>query len=148
MGTQSNTFYNYTVFGNSEGEQEMSKKVFNTKLAGTTNAPYSQAVIKDDLVFISGQVAIDPETNKLISGGLEQEVEQALTNLKVILKELGSSIENVLKVTVFLTDMNEFQKFNAIYQEFFDHDQPARSCIEVAKLPLEAKVEIEAIAHL
>lgn len=126
----------------------MSKRVFNTELAGTTNAPYSQAVIKDDLVFISGQVAIDPETNKLISGSLEQEVEQALTNLKVILEGLGSSMEKVLKITVFLTDMNEFQRFNAIYEKFFDHDPPARSCIEVANLPLGAKVEIEAIAYL
>ncbi|UCG68094.1 MAG: RidA family protein [Thermoplasmata archaeon] len=126
----------------------MSKRVFKTESAGAAAGPYSQAVIKDDLIFISGQVAMDPKTNKLISGNLEQEVEQALANLRVILEEIGSSLEKVLKITVFLTDINEFSRFNAVYKKYFDSNQPARSCVEVAHLPLGAKVEIEAIAHL
>ena len=84
----------------------------------------------------------------MISGTIEQETELALSNIRSIINEAGSSLEKVLKVTVFLTDMKEFHKFNSVYKQFFASDPPARSCVEVKCLPFDAKVEIEAIAHL
>lgn len=126
----------------------MSKRVFNTEKGPATGAPYSQAVIYDNLIFVSGQVALDLETNKMATGGVEQEVRQALNNLEMILKEMGSSLEKVLKVSVFLNDIKEFEKVNAVYKRFFKEEPPARSCVGVKSLPFGAKVEIEAIAHL
>jgi 2-iminobutanoate/2-iminopropanoate deaminase len=122
--------------------------VFKSKTLPSTKAPYSQAIIHDNLLFISGQIAFDPKKNGVIFGTLEEETQQTLDNLKNILIEAGSSLENVLKVTVFLTDMKKFHKFNSVYKNFFVNDPPARSCVEVAHLPFDAKVEIEAIAHL
>lgn len=126
----------------------MNKRIFNSKNVAQTKAPYSQAVIFDNLIFISGQVAMDPNTKVLISGNLETEVDQVMANLRSLLEEMGSSLEKVLKVTVFLTDMNKFLKFNETYKKYFPKEPPARSCVEVANLPFGANLEIEAIAHL
>ncbi len=126
----------------------MAKKVFQSKTMPSTKAPYSQAIIYDKLLFVSGQIAFDPGKNGVISGTIEQETELALSNIRSIINEAGSSLEKVLKVTVFLTDMKEFHKFNSVYKQFFARDPPARSCVEVKCLPFDAKVEIEAIAHL
>lgn len=126
----------------------MTKKIFNSKTVAQTNAPYSQATIMDNLIFISGQVAMDPDTGSLISGSIEKEVAQVMENLKSLLEEMGSSLEKVLKVTVFLTDMNKFQSFNETYKRYFPNEPPARSCVEVSKIPFGASLEIEAIAHL
>lgn len=126
----------------------MAKKVFQSKTLPSTKAPYSQAIIYEPLLFVSGQVAFDPEKKDVISGTIEDETELTLTNLKTILDEAGSSLEKVLKVTIFLTDMDEFQRFNAVYKQFFSEKPPARSCVEVKSLPFGAKVEVEAIAHL
>jgi 2-iminobutanoate/2-iminopropanoate deaminase len=126
----------------------MNKKIFNSKNVAQTKAPYSQAVIMDNLIFISGQVAMDPNTKELITESLEQEVDQVMSNLKSLLEEMDSSLEKVLKVTVFLTDMNKFLSFNEVYKKYFPNEPPARSCVEVRNLPFGANLEIEAIAHL
>ena len=126
----------------------MPKKVFQSKTLPSTKAPYSQAIIYEQLLFVSGQVAYDPEKKSVIEGTIEEETELALTNLKTILEEAGSSPKNVLKVTVFLTDIKEFNRFNEVYRQFFSHEPPARSCVEVKSLPFGAKMEIEAIAHI
>ncbi len=126
----------------------MPKKVFQSKILPSTKAPYSQAIIYESFLFVSGQVAFDPEKKSVIKGSIEEETELSLRNLKTIIEEAGSSLEKVLKVTVFLTDMEEFQRFNEVYKKFFGEDPPARSCVEVKSLPFGAKVEIEAIAHL
>ena len=126
----------------------MEKKIFQSKKLPSTKAPYSQAIIYEPFIFVSGQVAFDPEKKSVVKGTIEDETELALNNLKTILEEAGSSLEKVLKVTVFLTDMEEFQRFNEIYKKFFCEEPPARSCVEVKSLPFNAKVEIEAIAYL
>jgi len=126
----------------------MKKRVFNTNKSPATKAPYSQAVIFDNMIFISGQVAINPKTKKMVKGGIEKEVEQALSNLKAILEEMGSSLSKVLKVSVFLTDIRQFDKVNTVYKKFFPFDPPARCCMGVSALPFGANVEIEAQAHL
>ena len=124
------------------------KKVFHTEKAAVTGGPYAQAIIHDGLIYTAGQGAIDPETNQLKLGSVEEEAELALQNLKIILEEAGSSLKNVLKVTVYLLDMEEFARFNVVYKKYFGEDLPARTCIQAANLPFETRVEIEAIAHV
>ena len=124
------------------------KKIFHTERAAVTGGPYSQAVIHDGLIYTAGQGAIDPETNEIRLGTVEEEAELALQNLKIILEEAGSSLQSVLKVTVYLLDMNEFARFNVVYKKYFREDLPARTCIQAACLPFETRVEIEAIAHI
>lgn len=126
----------------------MAKRIFQSESVVATKAPYSQVVIYDSLLFVSGQIAYDPETKSVIKGSIEEEAELALRNLKSIIKEAGSSLNKVLKVSVYLTDMNEFERFNTVYKKFFSDEPPARTCVEVAHLPFNAKVEIEAIAHI
>ena len=124
------------------------KQVFQTDKAAVTGGPYAQAVIHDGLIYVSGQGAADPETNQLRLGTVEEEAELALQNLKIILEEAGSSLQNTLKITVYLLDMEEFPRFNVIYRKYFGENLPARTCIQVAGLPFEMRVEIDAIAHL
>ena len=122
------------------------KEVIATEHAPAAIGPYSQAIRLDDLVFTAGQIAIDPGTGKLISGDVKAQTRQALRNLSAILEAAGSSVDHVLKTTVFLTDIRTYSDVNAVYAEFFSGDCPARSAIQVAALPLGASVEIEAIA--
>lgn len=110
--------------------------------------PYSVGVITKNLVFTAGQLGIEPGSGKMVDGGIEAETYQALENLVAILKAAGSNMEMVLKTTVFLQDMAEFQKMNDIYAKYFPINPPARSTIQVAALPKGGRVEIEAIAHL
>ncbi len=110
--------------------------------------PYSQAIRTDSMVFASGQAGLDPSTGNLVGGGVEAETRQALTNIKHVLEAANSGMDLVLKTTVFLIDMNDFPKMNAIYAEFFPKNPPARSTVAVAALPKAARVEIEAIALL
>ena len=110
--------------------------------------PYSVAIATDNLVFVSGQLGIDPATGTIVEGGIQAQTRTALTNLKSILTSAGSSLEQVVKTTVFMTDMAQFAEMNAIYAEFFTSDFPARSAIQVAALPKGGIVEIEAIAVL
>ena len=110
--------------------------------------PYNVATRFGELVFASGQLGLDPATGELVPGGIEAEARQALLNMQNVLEASGSSLEAVLKTTVFLREMSEFAKMNAIYAEFFRDDFPARSTIQVAALPKGGAVEIEAIACL
>lgn len=126
----------------------MQRKIFQSENVVATKAPYSQAVIFENLLFISGLVAYDPKTNSVIKGTMEEEAQMVLNILKTMVEEAGSSLKRVLKVSVFMTDIREFDKFNAIYEKFFSQEPPARTCVEVQNLPFNAKVEIDAIAHL
>ncbi len=108
--------------------------------------PYSVANYVDDLVFTAGQLGLDPATNQLAPGGIEAETRQSLTNVKHVLEAAGSSLKHVVKTTVFLRDMADFAKMNAVYAEFFTEDFPARSTVQVAALPMNGAVEIETIA--
>lgn len=118
----------------------------STKDAPAAIGPYSQAVIAGPLVSTSGQLPMDPITGEIVSGDIEDQTRQSLTNLKAVLTEAGSSLEKVIKTTVFIMDMNEFSKINGVYASFFPGQAPARSCVEVSCLPKNASIEIEAIA--
>ena len=120
-------------------------KMIATNLAPEAIGPYSQAIVVDHFIFTSGQIPLTPDGN-LVQGGIEQQTEQVLKNLQAVLEEAGSSLQNVVKTTVFLKDMNDFPKMNEIYHEFFADHKPARSCIEVSLLPKDVYIEIEAIA--
>jgi 2-iminobutanoate/2-iminopropanoate deaminase len=110
--------------------------------------PYSQSVICGGLVFTAGQVPVIPETGTMIQGSIAEEATQVLTNLQRVLTEAGSSLSRVLKVTVYLADMEDFGQFNQVYQQFFVEHLPARTCIQAGKLPFGVKVEVEAVAAL
>ena len=125
----------------------MDKKVIATKNAPKAIGPYSQGVQFGNLVFTSGQIPINPENDELILD-IEAATKQSLENVKAILESAGSSMENVIKTVVFLKDMNDFAKMNAVYQTFFPNNPPARSAVQVAKLPKDAVLEIEAIAFV
>lgn len=122
------------------------RTVVATDKAPAAIGPYSQAIRVDLTVFCSGQVPIDPATGQLVEGDIDAQTRQALTNLAAVLAAAGSSLERVVKTTVFLVDMNDFQAMNAVYAEFLGHEPPARSTIAVRELPRGARVEIEAIA--
>src|SRR5262249_1811488 len=108
--------------------------------------PYSQAIRANGFIFISGQVAFDPATGNLISGGIEQQTEQVMKNLSAILQEAGSGWDKVVKTTVFLKNMSEFGQMNEVYGRFCKNAPPARSTVEVARLPRDVSVEIDVIA--
>jgi 2-iminobutanoate/2-iminopropanoate deaminase len=110
--------------------------------------PYSVAITTDNLVFVSGQLGIDPTSGAIVDGGIQAQTRTALTNLKSVLASAGSSLEQVVKTTVYLTDIAQFAEMNAVYAEFFTSDFPARSAIQVAALPKGGIVEVEAIAVL
>ncbi|GED16316.1 RidA family protein [Aneurinibacillus migulanus] len=122
------------------------KEVINTKLAPGAIGPYSQGTKWKDLIFTSGQIPLDPKTGDLVEGDIEVQARRTLENLKAVIEASGSSITNVLKTTCYITDMNHFQKFNSVYQEYFREGVPARSCIAVVELPKGALCEVEAIA--
>jgi len=124
------------------------KKVVKTDKAPKALGPYSVAIQANGFVFTAGQVGLNPETNTIVEGGVEAETRQALTNVKNVLEAAGSNLGLVVKTTVFLLDMNDFAKMNAIYGEFFTENFPARSAVQVAALPKGAMVEIETIALL
>lgn len=124
----------------------MSKAVIYTDNAPKAVGPYSQAIAAGNFVFTSGQVPIDPAQGKIVATSIEAQTEQVMHNLSAVLAEAGLTFENVVKTTCFLSDMNDFAAFNGVYQTFFADNPPARSCVQVAKLPLDAKVEVEVIA--
>lgn len=126
----------------------MQKTVFQTETAPKAIGPYSQAIKTDSLLFVSGQLAIDPASGNLVTDDIKTETRQALANLKAIVTAAGSALENVVKTTVFITDMKNFPLVNEVYGEFFGKNPPARSCVEVAALPKGGNVEVEAIALL
>ena len=114
--------------------------------SGPSSAPISPAIVVGDLVFTSGQIGIDPKTGQMVEGGVEQQAEQVLKNLAAVLEAAGTSMAHVVKATVFLADMNDYQIMNQIYRNHFKQDFPARSAVQVAKLPANARIEIEAVA--
>lgn len=124
----------------------MKKEIITSEKAPKAIGPYSVATKSGDLIFTAGQLGIDPQTGDLVSGGIEAETRQALTNVKNVLEAAGSSLDNVLKTTVFLRDINDFARMNAVYAEFFKENCPARSAFQVAALPKGGAVEIETIA--
>lgn len=128
------------------GEKAM-KKIIDTAKAPAAIGPYSQAIIAGSLLITSGQLPVDPVTGEL-RVGIEAQTRQSLENCKNILEAAGASLGNVIKTTVFLSDMNNFTVMNGVYKEFFSDGYPARSAFEVAKLPMDALVEIECIASL
>ncbi|PJI09557.1 MULTISPECIES: RidA family protein [Clostridium] len=123
----------------------MEKKIVSTKNAPGAVGPYSQAVKAGNLVFVSGQISLDPLTGELIKDDIGKAAERSLENVKAILEAAGTSLDNVVKTTVFVKDMNDFAAVNEVYAKYFKKDMPARSCVEV-KLPKDALVEIEVIA--
>lgn len=122
------------------------KKVITSDKAPRAIGPYSVGIQTGDLIFTSGQLGLDPVSGELVNGGIKAETRQALTNVKNILEAAGSSLDYVVKTTVFIKDMGDFAKMNAVYAEFFAEEPPARSTVAVARLPKDALVEIEAIA--
>lgn len=122
------------------------KKIINTDKAPAAIGPYSQAIEVNGFIFTSGMIPIDPKTNTLVTGDITVQAEQAIGNLAALLKEAGVSTDNVVKTTVFIKDMNDFAKVNEIYAKYFDKECPSRSCVEVARLPKDVLIEIEAIA--
>jgi len=122
------------------------KKIVTSDKAPQAIGPYSVGVIAGNLVYTAGQIGIDPAHGNLVEGGVETQTRQALYNLKNILEAAGTNLDNVVKTLVFLKDINDFAKMNAIYGEFFKVNPPARSAVEVAALPKGALVEIEAVA--
>lgn len=121
-------------------------KVLHTEKAPAAVGPYSQAIKVGDMIFTSGQLALVPETGELVNDDIKAATKRSLENIKAILENAGSSLDKVVKSTIFLSDMDNFAKVNEVYGEFFVEHKPARSCVQVARLPKDALIEIEVIA--
>jgi 2-iminobutanoate/2-iminopropanoate deaminase len=124
----------------------MKKDVIHTEKAPKAIGPYSQAICTDSMIYTAGQLGLDPVSGELVAGLVEEQTRQSLTNLKNVIETAGSTLGHVVKTTVFLKDMIDFPKMNAVYAEFFGENPPARSTVAVAGLPKGGLVEIEAVA--
>lgn len=124
------------------------RKVILTSKAPQPRGPYSQAIVHNGILYISGQGPIDPETNKLIKGTIEQQAVRTLENIKAIILEAGGRFENILKITCYLANMNDFSAFNSAYKNYFIKEPPARTTIQAGKLPLDMKIEIDGVVAL
>lgn len=124
----------------------MKKEIINSKNAPAAIGPYSQAVKVGNFLFTSGQIPLVPETGELVTGDIRKATKRSLDNIKGILEQAGTGFDNVIKTVVFLKNINDFNAMNEVYGEYFVSNQPARSCVQVAKLPKDALVEIEVIA--
>lgn len=122
------------------------KKIISTDKAPKAIGPYSQAVVMNGFAFLSGQIALDPASGQLIEGDIAAQTERVLENLKAVLAACGSSLEQVVKTTVFVKDMGEFARMNEVYARYFPVDPPARATVEAARLPRDVRVEIECVA--
>jgi 2-iminobutanoate/2-iminopropanoate deaminase len=122
------------------------KEIIKTERAPNAIGPYSQAVRAGGFIFCSGQIPFDPETGEFVPGGIQEQTEQVLRNLMAVLEAAGSSLDRVVKTTVFLSNLNDFGAMNEVYARFFDEACPARSTIEASRLPRDARIEIELIA--
>ncbi len=134
-----------TISISSKELNQMSKEIISTKNAPQAIGPYSQAVKTGNLMFISGQIPLNPETGDLVSGSIEDEANQVLNNIKSICEAAGNSLEDIVKITIFLTDLDNFATVNEVMKAYFSEPYPARATIEVSGLPLGVNVEIEAI---
>ena len=124
----------------------MQKEIIATNKAPAAIGPYSQAVKIGELVFVAGQIPIDPASGEVVNGDIQSQTRQALKNVEAVITAAGSSLDKVIKTTVFITSMDDFSLVNEIYAEFFSTFAPARACVEVSRLPKDVNVEIEAIA--
>jgi 2-iminobutanoate/2-iminopropanoate deaminase len=123
-----------------------SKKIISTTKSPAAIGPYSQAVTFGDLIFTSGQIPLVPQTMEIVAGGISEQAKQVMENLMAVLAEANADSNSVLKTTCYIKDMNDFAAFNAVYGQYFPENSPARACVEVARLPKDVLVEIEAIA--
>lgn len=121
------------------------KKVISTKNAPAAIGPYSQGTVHNNTLYISGQLPIDPATGKIVEGSITNQTNQALENLRAIVEEAGTTLDNMLKVTILLTSMADFQEVNTAYSNYFINNPPARICYQVSALPLGAQVEIDGV---
>lgn len=126
----------------------MSLEIILTDKAPAAIGPYSQAVKCGNVIYTSGAIPVDPSSGNVVAGGVAGQAEQAIKNLAEVLKGAGAGLENVVKTTVFIKDMNDFAVINEVYKRFFTSNYPARSCVEVARLPKDVMIEIECIAVL
>jgi len=124
------------------------KQIIRTESAPKAIGPYSQAVRAGDFLFASGQIPIDPMTGEFVVGGIAEETEQVLKNIKALLESAGTDLAHVVKTTVFLADMDDFAAMNEVYGRFFMENPPARATVQAARLPRDARVEIEVVAYL
>ncbi|MEI8027244.1 MAG: RidA family protein [Pseudomonadota bacterium] len=124
------------------------KKQIQTELAPLAIGPYSQAIQVGTTLYISGQIPLDPQTGKMVAGGIENETKRALENLKAIVTAAGGTMQNIVKTTILLADMNDFSVVNEIYGTYFQAPFPARATFQVARLPRDARIEIEAIGEI
>ena len=124
----------------------MKKEIINTEKAPAALGPYSQAIKAGNTIYVSGQIPLIPETMEIISDDVQEQTKQSLENVKAVLEAAGATLNDVVKASVFIRDMNDFAKINEIYATYFTENNPARACVEVARLPKDVKVEIEVIA--
>lgn len=124
------------------------KKIINTENAPEAIGPYSQAIKSGNLLFISGQIAIVPGTGQILREDIEQETSQVLKNIRTIVNSAGGEMEDIVKTTIFLTDISQFERVNEVYKGFFRENPPARATVEVSNLPEDSSIEVEAIAVL
>lgn len=130
----------------SSGTYQMTKKIINTKSAPQAIGPYSQAVLADQWLFISGQIPIDPASGQLVTGDIVKETERVLENIKGIIESAGGNLGDVVKTTVYLKNMADFPQVNEVYARYFTEDYPARATVEVSRLPKDVRIEMDAIA--
>ena len=126
----------------------MKKTIISTKLAPAAIGPYEQGIKIGSFIFTSGQIPIDPETNNLVAGDIKNETTQVLRNIEAVLQAAGSSLDKIIKVTVYLKNISDFSSMNEVYQSFFTENKPARSCVEVSNLPKGVGVEMDAVAYV
>lgn len=126
----------------------MTKKIISTESAPAAIGPYSQAVLAGDLLYASGQIPLDPQTGEMVSGGVAAQTKQVLENLKAVVEAANGQMSQIVKVTIYITDMQQFASVNEIYAAYFSAPFPARACVEVSALPKGVEVEMDAIAHL
>lgn len=124
------------------------KKCFLSEKGPKAIGPYSSLTQVGNTCYLSGMLGVDPSTGKLKEGGVEAEARQSMENIRTVLAEVGLTLDSVLKTTVFLADLNDFSKINAIYADYFGPNYPSRSCVQVARLPMDGRIEIEAIASI
>jgi len=125
---------------------KMEKKVVFTEKAPKPIGPYSQAIIAGNLIFTAGQIPIDPATNQVVQGNIKEQTRRVLENLRAILESVGATFDDVVKVTIYMKDLNEFSAMNEVYSEYFKNSPPARTTVEVSRLPRDVRIEIDLIA--